>query len=244
MSFNKHTILICGESATGKSSSLKGIENAVLANCEAGKLLPFKAKNIKQVTITNPIQIHEVFAWAEQPEQAHIEYIIIDGLNFLMDMYESLFVLPKAGTKEGMTSWGSYAQFFKNLMQQHVAASTKKVIFTAHTRTILNETAMVMETKVPIKGSLANQGVEAYFTTIVSTKKMPIEELEGYENDMLHISPRDRVLGYKHVFQTLPTVKTIMEKMRSPMDLFADEETFIDNDAKQLLERLDEYYND
>ena len=129
-------------------------------------------------------------------------------------------------------------------MQQHVAASTKKVIFTAHTRTILNETAMVMETKVPIKGSLANQGVEAYFTTIVSTKKMPIEELEGYENDMLHISSRDRLLGYKHVFQTLPTVKTIMEKMRSPMDLFADEETFIDNDAKQLLERLDEYYDD
>lgn len=242
MSYNKLTVLINGESATGKSSSLKGIKNAVLANCEAGKLLPFKANNIREVVIVNPKQVFEVFTWAEMPEQKDIEYIIIDGLNFLMDMFESIFVLPKAGTKEGMTAWSNYAQYFKELMQQYVAKSTKKVIFTAHTRTVLNETAMVMETKVPIKGALANQGIEAYFTTIVSTKKVAIDDLEGYENDLLHITDRDRKLGYKHVFQTMPTASTTMEKMRAPMDLFSDEETFIDNDAEQLMKRLDEYY--
>ena len=30
-----------------------------------------------------------------------------------------------------------------------------KCYFTAHTRTIYNETSMAMETKVPVKGSLA-----------------------------------------------------------------------------------------
>ena len=237
MQYNDHLILISGESATGKSVSLMNLENALYCNCESGKKLPFKAKNFKEVVITDPLQIYEAFDWAETQED--IEYIVIDGLNYLMDMYESVHVLTSANK---MSAWGEYAQFFKKVMQQYVAKSTKKVIFTAHTRTILNETAMVMETKVPIKGALANQGVESYFSTIVSTKKVQIKDLEGYENDLLHITDRDKRLGYKHVFQTLPTAETVNEKMRSPMGMFEDKETFIDNDASQLFKRLEEYY--
>ena len=237
MQYNDHLILISGESATGKSVSLMNLENALYCNCESGKKLPFKAKNFKEVVITDPLQLFEAFDWAETQED--IEYIVIDGLNYLMDMFESVHVLTSANK---MTAWGDYAQFFKKVMQQYVAKSTKKVIFTAHTRTILNETAMVMETKVPIKGALANQGVESYFSTIVSTKKVQIKDLEGYENDLLHITDRDKRLGYKHVFQTLPTAETVNEKMRSPMGMFEDKETFIDNDASQLFKRLEEYY--
>lgn len=237
MQYNDHLILISGESATGKSVSLMNLENALYCNCESGKKLPFKAKNFKEVTITDPLQLYEAFDWAETQED--IEYVVIDGLNYLMDMYESVHVLTSANK---MTAWGDYSQFFKKSMQQYVARSTKKVIFTAHTRTILNETAMVMETKVPIKGALANQGVESYFSTIVSTKKVQIKDLEGYENDLLHITDRDKKLGYKHVFQTLPTAGTVNEKMRSPMGMFEDNETFIDNDASQLFNRLEEYY--
>lgn len=237
MQYNDHLILISGESATGKSVSLMNLENALYCNCESGKKLPFKAKNFKEVIITDPLQIYEAFDWAETQED--IEYIVIDGLNYLMDMFESVHVLTSANK---MTAWGDYAQFFKKVMQQYVAKSTKRVIFTAHTRTILNETAMVMETKVPIKGALANQGVESYFSTIVSTKKVQIKDLEGYENDLLHITDRDKKLGYKHVFQTLPTAETVNEKMRSPMGMFEDKETFIDNDASQLFKRLEEYY--
>ena len=44
-------------------------------------------------------------------------------------------------------------------MQQYVASSTKKVIFIAHTSDTMNESEMVMETKVPVKGSLKNNGI-------------------------------------------------------------------------------------
>lgn len=44
-------------------------------------------------------------------------------------------------------------------MQQHVAKATKNVIFTAHTLDSVNESEMVMETKVPVKGSLKNNGI-------------------------------------------------------------------------------------
>lgn len=181
--------------------------------------------------------MYEAFDWAETQDE--IQTIVIDGLNYLMDMYESIHILTAANT---LQAWSGYAQFFKNLMQQYVASSTKAVIFTAHTRSALNEKAMMMETKVPIKGALANQGVESHFSCIVSTKKMTIDELEAYDNDLLTFTEREKNLGFKYVFQTQITKDTINERMRSPMGLFEDKETFINNDVTLVLKRLEEYY--
>jgi len=127
-------------------------------------------------------------------------------------------------------------------MQQYVAKSTKNVIFTAHTRTIYNETSMAMETKVPVKGSLANTGIESYFSCIASSKRMKLTDLEAYPNNLLKVTPREEALGFKYVFQTQITKDTVQERMRSPMGLFTDAETFIDNDAALVLKRLNEYY--
>lgn len=234
---NDHLTLICGESATGKSACLRNLENALYLNCESGKKLPFKPKNFIQKVITDPYQVYEGFDWAE--EQDEIQYIIVDGLNFLMDMFESVHVLTASNT---MRAWSNYAQFFKNLMQQYVSKSTKNIIFTAHTKSALNEAAMSVETKVPIKGALANQGIEAYFSTIVATKKVKLKDLENYTNDLLNITDKEKQLGFKYVFQTLITADTVNERMRSPMGLFEDSETYVDNDARLVMNRLIEYY--
>lgn len=237
MSTNDHLLLVCGESSTGKSVSLSNLENVLYLNCESGKRLPFKPKAFKEVTITDPYQVYEAFDWAETQDE--IQTIVIDGLNYLMDMYESVHVLTASNT---MQAWGNYAQYFKNLMQKYVASSTKAVVFTAHTKSALNEKAMVMETKVPIKGSLANQGVESYFSCIVSTKKVTIDDLEDYQNDLLTFTEREKNLGFKYVFQTQITKDTVNERMRSPMGLFDDNETFINNDVTLVLNRLNDYY--
>lgn len=237
MQVNDHLVLVCGESATGKSACLRNLENVLYLNCESGKKLVFKPKKFKEVTITDPYQVYEGIKWAEsQPE---IKTIVIDGLNYLMDMFESVHVLPSTNT---MKAWGDYAQYFRNLMQQYIAKSTKNIIFTAHTRTIYNETSMAMETKVPIKGALANTGLESFFSVIVSAKRMKIKDLEPYKSDLLKIAPREEALGFKYVFQTQITKDTVQERMRSPMGLFTDDETFIDNDIMLVLDRLHSYY--
>lgn len=138
--------------------------------------------------------------------------------------------------------WSEYAQFFKNMMQQWVAASSKNVIFLAHTKDDLNEAEMVMETSVPIKGSAKNNGVESYFSCIMSTKKVPVKKLEGYESDLLNISPEEEALGFKYVYQTKLTKETVNERMRSPLGMWDTKETFIDNDIQHVLDRLHEYY--
>ena len=236
---NDHLVLISGESGTGKSASLINLPNhsrVMYLNCEAGKKLPFRNK-FRSFTITDPMQVYEAFDHAKgNPDY---DLIALDTATFLMEMFESLYVLPSTNT---MQAWSQYAQFFKNLMQDKVANSDKAVVFLAHTRSELDEKAMEVRTQVPVKGSLKNNGVEAYFSTVVATKKVAIKDLEGFQSDLLHITEEEIAVGYKHVFQTRITRNTIGERIRAPMGMFTPAQTYIDNDAGRLLAHLQDYY--
>lgn len=237
--YNDHLVLLCGKSATGKSASLMGIEKpegVMYLNCESGKKLPFRAK-FKQYTITDPLQVYEAFDAAETLPEIHT--IVVDTVTYLLDMYESVYVLNSAN---GMKAWGDFAQYFKNLMQQYVARSTKNVIFLAHTSDTLNEAEMTVETKVPVKGSLKNNGLESYFTVVIASKKVPLKTLKDYGSDLLTVTPEEEALGLKYVYQTRITKDTVNERLRGPLGLFDTKETFIDNNIQLVLNRLHEYY--
>lgn len=241
-SINDQLILISGESASGKSASLanlRGGKRVMYLNCESGKRLPFR-NDFTTLTVTDPYQIYEAFDHAAGDGSELFDTIVIDTLTFLMDMFESKYVIGSENTMQG---WAQYQQFFKNLMQDYVASSTKSVIFLAHTRSDLDEKAMAMMTSVPIKGALKNNGIEAYFSTVVSTKKVSLKVLENYQSDLLNITDQDRMLGYKHVFQTQLTKETVGERIRSPMGMFTVPETYMDNDAQLLLDHLNKYYS-
>jgi hypothetical protein len=237
--FNDHLVLLVGKSATGKSASLmqlKNPEGVLYLNCESGKKLPFRSKFI-QKTVTDPLQVFEAFQWANEQENIHT--VVVDSLTYLLDMYESLYVINSVNT---MKAWGDFAQYFKALMQQHVASSTKQVIFTAHTSDTLNENEMIMETKVPVKGSLKNNGIESYFTVVIASKKMKVKDLKDYSSALLTVTPEEEALGYKYVFQCKLTKDTVNERLRGPLGLFETKETYTDNNMQLVLDRLNEYY--
>lgn len=239
---NPQLALICGLSGTGKSASLRNIrnqENWIYANTESGKRLPFRNKFDPSV-ITDPYQVTDLLqAMVDNPEAA-VEGMIIDTATFLMDMYESRYVLGSANTQK---AWGDYQQFWKDLMQQKVAKIKKPVLILAHTREELDEAKGDWKVSVPVKGALRGSGIEAYFSTVVATKKVKLKDLLPYENELLNITEEDEVVGYKHVFQTRPTKETTGERIRSPIGLFTVKQTFIDNDAQLLLDHLNSYYN-
>lgn len=236
---NDQLVLISGESASGKSASLMNIPNQerwAYLNCEAGKRLPFKNK-FQTGIITDPYEVYTYFDHvAGNPD---FDGIIIDTATFLMEMYESLYIVGAANTQN---AWGDYFQFWKNLMQKYVAGSDKSVIILGHTRSEYDEKNLSYKTAVPIKGALKNNGLEAYFSTVVSTKKVSLKDLEGYKSNLLNITEQDELLGYKHVFQTQLTKTTVGERIRSPLGLFTREQTYMDNDANLLLNHLRAYY--
>jgi len=238
---NDNLILICGPAAAGKSASLMNLrdpEGVMYLNCESGKKLPFPNK-FRKYTITDPYEIYEAFGAAESNPVIHT--IVIDSLTYMMDMFESVHVLTSQNT---MNAWSAFQQFFKNLMQQHVAKSSKNVIFTAHTQHLLNENDMVMETKVPVKGALKNNGIESYFSTVLAAKRMPVKKLKDFDNAMLTITEDNEIDGFKYVFQTKLTKDTINERIRAPIGMFKRNETYIDNDVQVVLDHFKTYYEE
>lgn len=239
---NDQLVLICGVSASGKSASLRNLRNQdkwLFMNTEAGKRLPFKNK-FRSARVSDPYEVLQAFDYAIE-HRDEVEGVIIDSLTFLMDQYESKYVLTSSNT---MKAWSDFQQYFKTLMQDKVIKFGKPVLMIAHTLKILNESTGEFEVSVPIKGALKNNGIEAYFSTVVAAKKVPLKELMQYKNDMLHITEEDEAVGYKHVFQTKITKNTTGERIRSPMGLFSKEETYIDNDAQVLLDHLQSFYNE
>ncbi len=238
---NNHLVLVSGKSSSGKSASLLDMdkpEGVMYLNCENGKKLPFKSK-FKELTVTDPDQVYQAFSEAEKMPDVHT--IVIDTLTYLMDMYESTKVLNATNT---MQAWGQYAQFMKQLMSQIVAKSTKNVVFLAHTSDVLNEAEMINETLVKVKGSLMNQGIESFFTTVISTKKLPLTKLDDKvaKSPAYAVTAEDKALGFKYVYQTRLTKETVNERIRAPMGMWNVKETYIDNNLQNVINRLHEYY--
>lgn len=237
---NNQLALISGPSATGKSASLRNIQDQdkwFYLGTEAGKRLPFKSK-FQEFRIEDPYQVHEAFEHFMGNDD--IKGGIIDSITFMMDMFETLYIYRSANSQQG---WADFQQFFKTLMQNKVVRFGKPVLMTAHTLATYNEATLSYDVAVPVKGALKNQGVESYFSTVVSSKKMPIKDLKGYENSMLNITEEEELLGFKYVFQTRLTKQTTGERIRSPLGMFEREETFMDNDAQKLMQRLHDFYN-
>lgn len=238
---NNNLILVSGMSGTGKSMCLRNIrdpEGVLYLNCESNKALPFKAgQKFISKTITDPYKVFDYCAQAAaHPERIHT--VCIDTITFLMNMFESVHVVPSTNTQK---AWGDYSEFFKNLMGQYLAVMPQRIIILGHTAEIL-DSDRVARVAVKVKGSLMNTGIESFFDKVISTKKMPVKKLEAYANPLLNITDKERRLELKHVFQTQITKETINEGIRGPDDMWTEEETFIDNDIQLVFDRIKEYY--
>lgn len=243
-------VLIGGMATSGKSASLMPIskpEGVMYLNAE-GKSLPFRSK-FQEHRIVDPLQVYEAFTYATDPETGkNVHTVILDSFTFLMDMYEQMYVvdnppLTKQGAKDSLAGWGNYAMFGRRLFLDYMAKCPKNKIVLGHTKEVYNDKELVREVKIDVKGSLNGKGIEAFFSTVINAKRVDLESLKDFQNDMLLITPEDEANGFKYVFQTRLTKETAGERIRSPMGMWDMSETYIDNNVQYVIDRLDEYYN-
>jgi hypothetical protein len=238
MSNNKKVVLVMGPPNTGKSTALMQIKKQqewVYLNADL-KDLPFKDNFAMNVEIADAPDVIDYIKEIES--QPGIRGAILDTVSFLMAMYERQYVTYAADTQ---SAWGGYGNFYREFIHE-IKAGSKDYAILAHEAVTHNEQTMSMESSVPVKGAVGRIGVEADFTTILSTKQMPLEKLKGFENDLLHISPEEEEDGFKYVFCTRITKEHVGQKMRSAIGLWDRKELYIDNDIEQVFTRLNQYY--
>lgn len=232
--------MIMGKPNTGKSTSLRNMdqESMIYLNADL-KELPFADRFMSSVEIADA---NDVLGFIQDIEaEDGVTGAVLDTVTFLMQMFERQYVAPFAGTKTGQSAWGDYGNFYRNFIHA-IKAGSKSYVIMAHEDESLNEQSAMMESRVPVKGAVGKVGVEADFTTILRSMQIPVKKLEGFENDLLHITDEEREDGVKYVFQTRITKESAGAKMRSAMGLWSRNELYIDNDVKQVFDRLNKFY--
>lgn len=239
-------VLLAAESAQGKSYSLRHLgkdnpKSVAYLSCEAGKGTPFKNQfTTLKSGISNP---HEAVQFFNQVEQMdHIEYCVLDGFNYLMDMFESQ-------QKNGYDGWKDYAEFIKDFMQQTVGTSKKKWIIIAHTYKELMDNGQYRY-YVPIKGSASKTGLESWFNVVIYSVKIPLKKAKEMidqgkvDPELFHISEDEEIEGVKYCYQVRSTAETSEGRIRSLAGMWNAKQIYIDNDAELLMKHLSAYFAD
>lgn len=232
---SKNIILIMGRPNTGKTASMRNLPMEEVAYLSADLTdISCHAKDINEIKIKESKQVPNYINKCEA--NAKINYIVLDTLTSLMGMYERQHVIPKAGTKEGMSAWGDYGTFYGNSIHALKAGSKHTIVF-AHDEARYDEDTMEIVSKVPIKGAVGKIGAEKDFSIILTTRLVSLKELAPFENPWLNITEDEEFSGKKHVFMTKP-YKGNGSMSRTPMGMFDRHSIMIDNDVNMVIELL------
>lgn len=238
---NNHLMIVCGPPATGKSMTFRNLRNpegVFYINCESGKKLPFRYKFTEHV-LEDPYDVPAIFD--QLAEEGGYHTVIIDGFNFMMNLFESRYITNSADSRKG---WSLYADFIRNLFFEKIAQANLNVIITAHLEEEYNEETLSRRLRIPVKGSMKAVGIESMVSLILCSKRVKTKDLEKYQSNLLNIDEDEQEDGFKYVLQTRLTKDNVNEPIRHPLKFWNRQETFIDNDVQLVLDRLDEYYGD
>jgi len=220
---------ILGPSGTGKSTSYRNLdpEKTYLINI-AGKEIPFPASESKYITkdqvddnefhnrrdTHDPKEIEVVLRAIDQ-KQTHFKNVIIDDIQYLMS-----FEFMSRIKEKGWDKFQDVALNFFNVIQaaRHMR-SDLNVFFMGH---IAEKDDGMKGLKTVGKATDQYTNPEGLFTMILQTEVFPERE-----------DPSER-----YMFMTRTDGNRVC---RSPLGMFKD--TYIPNDLKLVVDRMDEYYS-
>lgn len=213
------TVMILGESGTGKSTAIRTLpveETAIIK--VIGKPLPFpNGKQYKGVTTDSAAEIIKTMRTISE-KRPNIRYIVIDDYQYIMSNEYMKSLLEKGGKDSEFQKYKSIGYNAWSVINAAQALRENMIVFVlAHTDTDVNG-----RTKCKTIGKLLDEKItlEGLFTVVLNTH--------------MHV---DKVNGERYVFQTQ---NNGMNTTKSPMGMFEKEE--IQNDLMFVAESINNYY--
>ena len=238
---NNLIIAVCGLAGSGKSDSLQHIPNQqdwLYLNCETNKPLPF-AHKFKEFVIKNPSDLKKMIHVGTTNDKC--KGIIIDTLTSALDMQE--MHAKRTAADDTYRVWDNYRSYILDIFQQGVANCNKPIIFLCHvemTKDIRGRSKLA----IAVKGSTSDRGIESFFTNILYSDYVELNDLEGHENPYLKITEDEKIDEGKYVFQTRKTSTGVGLNIRQTRDLWSRKETYIDNNIVHVINKIKAKYGE
>ncbi len=236
---NKSMVAVVGGAGAGKSASLRKIPNQkqwLYVNAEVNKPLPFEHE-FKEVVVSTSKQAVTALKAAVGNDKC--KGIIIDTFTAMLDMQEM------AGKKEGKKDdkenkfaiWDKYRDYILTTFQDVVGICDKPLIVLCHTE-LGKDVKGRSVVKIAVKGGMKDRGIESFFTNILYADCVDTEDLVGFENSHLTITPDEEEDELKYVLQTRKTGTGVGLNVRSTLGLWERKEAYIDNDITIFLNKM------
>lgn len=245
-----YKILLKGKSTTGKTTSLENLrnqENWLYLNTDCGKNVPIPNCGFNIVNITDVedfFHVIETVTTTDRGDKYKEGGIITDTLNYAMEMFETQKV-NTASDKDKFSAWAAYKDRFRCMMFEHTAKFPAPFVCLAHVFEELDQAGNIIDSSVPIQGSLKKVSVEAFFSQIVQTRKLDISKektREALQNGQLSFDEEELEIGIKYAYQLFDTKDNKEAKLRNPRGIIPRTKPYMNADLQQYLDMLDTYY--
>lgn len=241
-------ITVVGPPGSGKTCCLEHIrepEKVLYINYDGKSRFPFKQAKGKKFIVETPKTSRELFTiLAELQNAPDIKIVVLDTITKWFDMYIADTVLKSSNT---LQAWGTLKTIYESLLKAIRLLDNKVFIILAHTELITNEETREVEAVIETKGkALCKPGMEADLENIVRAVAIPITKAQQIKNDLLTVTEEEmkHVSKLKYVLQTQAIENDSFKRIRTAKGAFTGDELYIDSNIQQVIDRLQQFYND
>lgn len=243
-----NAILVTGTSTAGKTSSVRNLTKlgkVLYLTAEFYRSPPFRpSPNLTVIKATLPEDVREVYRQIYAGE-LEADYVVIDTFNKVLDNYVKTYISGAVKGKDNFQLWNGLPELADGMItsMRKSKAATICLAHRGHYVVKRSDGSVENHYGALAPGKLLNQvGLEGLFDMVLVADKIPLSKLT-VENELLSVTPTEEGVGAAYTLQTLVVPNSLWDKVRTPMEMFSPEETYISNDMVNVIKRLREYYS-
>lgn len=174
---------------------------------------------------------------SEELTQKSYNTVIVDSYSACISRYETDHVISATNTQD---AWGKYGQYHVACIGylSELANAGFNVIVINHKKEIYDKEGNLLRSTLPLKGAMANYGVEATFNIMVECCTLDPISIAAFPNPHLVITPREQRQQVKHCFKLEADIGDLSPLIKIPTQLYGEDSLVVNADTLRLVKLI------